>query len=59
MAGHETTSQTLSYTLWELARNPDKQSRLREELIDYGGRDPSYDDFMNKLPYLDAVCRES
>lgn len=58
MAGHETTSQTLSYTLWELARNPDKQARLREEIRQYKGGDPGYDDF-SKLPYLDAVCRET
>ena len=32
LAGHETTSNSLSWTLMELARHPDMQSRLRAEI---------------------------
>jgi len=58
MAGHETTSQTLSFTLWELARNPVVQDRLREELAPLRNHELSPDE-VTKYPYLDAVCKES
>ncbi|KAH0830184.1 cytochrome P450 [Lanmaoa asiatica] len=57
VAGSETTGQSLAYAIWELARHPDIQSRLREEVVSYLGS-PSYDDLQTKLPYLDAVTRE-
>ena len=43
----------------ELARNPDKQDRLREEVTKFQGTDPTYDDFINGFPYLDSVIREA
>lgn len=59
MAGFETTSQTLSFTLWELAKHPEKQARLRQEILDFGPHEPTYDDLQaEKLPYLDAVTKE-
>jgi hypothetical protein len=47
------------WALIELARNPDKQDKLREELLAFGG-DPSWDDLTSaeKLPYLDWVVHE-
>ncbi|KAH9941758.1 cytochrome P450 [Epithele typhae] len=56
MVGHETTAGSLAFTLLELARHPDVQSRLREE-IRSTGRDLSYDD-VQRLPFLDAVVKE-
>ncbi|OJA16742.1 hypothetical protein AZE42_09317 [Rhizopogon vesiculosus] len=56
-AGSETSSQTLGYALWELAKDPKRQSQLREECLAYSGH-LSYDDSQTKLPYLDAVIRE-
>ncbi|KZV76320.1 cytochrome P450 [Peniophora sp. CONT] len=32
LAGHDTTSSTLTFWLWELARHPDWQSRVRDEV---------------------------
>lgn len=64
VAGHETTSGTVNYTLHELTKRPDIQAKLRKELADFraenGGREPNFDEFMNgaKLPYLDAVMKE-
>lgn len=56
MVGHETTAGSLSFTLLELARRPEVQERLRDE-IRRVGRDLSYDD-IQRLEYLDAVVKE-
>ncbi|KAI0642733.1 cytochrome P450 [Trametes meyenii] len=56
MVGHETTAGSLSFTLLELARQPEVQQRLRDE-IRRVGRDLSYDD-IQRLEYLDAVVKE-
>ncbi|KAJ7449144.1 cytochrome P450 [Mycena galericulata] len=56
MVGHETTAGSLNFTLWELARQPAIQDRLRAEVLSYG-RDLSYDD-IQKLEFLDAVVKE-
>ena len=34
LAGHETTSSTLSFLLYELARHPKYQERMRQEIRD-------------------------
>ena len=57
MVGHETTAGALNFAIWELARNPEMQARLRTEVIE-SGRDLSYDD-IQKLEYLDAVTKEA
>ncbi|THH16792.1 hypothetical protein EW146_g3914 [Bondarzewia mesenterica] len=44
VAGFESTTTTLGFTIWELARQPDAQRRLREELATISG-EPTYDDF--------------
>ncbi|KAI8976580.1 cytochrome P450 [Trametes punicea] len=56
MVGHETTAGTLSFTLLELARHPDIQQRLREEIRTLG-RELRYDD-VQRLEFLDAVVKE-
>lgn len=56
MVGHETTAGSISFTLLDLARHPEKQRKLREEVRSYG-RDLSYDD-VQRLEYLDAVVKE-
>ena len=60
VAGYETTSSALAFTLWALAQNPDIQSKLHEEVRAIAN-EPTYDDFVdpNRLPYLDAVCKEA
>ncbi len=57
----DTTSNALSRILHLLSQNPDAQQRLRAELLEAtngGTTDLGYDD-LTKLPYLDAVCRET
>ena len=56
MVGHETTAGSLAFTLLELARKPEIQQRLRDE-IRAVGRDLSYDD-IQRLQFLDAVVKE-
>jgi cytochrome P450 family 12 len=60
MAGVDTTSSAYQTTLYCLAKNPEKQQRLRDELIKIL---PSKDDRMTvdnmrNLPYLRAVIKE-
>ena len=61
LAGMDTTSNALSRILQLLAQHPDVQEKLRAEISEAQGGDGSdipYDDLV-KLPYLDAVCRET
>ncbi|KAG6375251.1 cytochrome P450 [Boletus reticuloceps] len=59
LAGYETTSISVTWALIELSRNPDIQTKLRNELIELGPADPTYDQLSNGLPYLDAVVHET
>ncbi|KAI6040734.1 cytochrome P450 [Pisolithus marmoratus] len=58
LAGYETTSISLTWALLELARNPDVQTKLREELLAFPG-EANYDQLSNRLRYLDAVVHET
>lgn len=58
--GYNTTSISLTWALIELAKNQSFQTKLREELA-YQYRnegDPTFDQFTNNLPYLDAMVHE-
>ncbi|MEO7000898.1 MAG: cytochrome P450 [Ktedonobacterales bacterium] len=58
-AGHETTSNALTWTFYLLDQYPDVRRRLVAELASVlGGRTPRVDDLPN-LPYLDWVITES
>ncbi|KAF8436030.1 cytochrome P450 [Boletus edulis BED1] len=59
IAGYETTAISATWALIELSRNPDIQTKLRNELIELGPADPTYDQLSNGLPYLDAVVHET
>ena len=57
----DTTSNALSRVFQLLAQHPDVQTKLRAEIVEAQGGDGSdiaHDDLL-KLPYLDAVCRET
>jgi hypothetical protein len=58
MTGHEATTLTLGFSIWEISRNPDIQQRLRAELQSFSA-EPTYDDYLSKLPYLDAILKET
>lgn len=55
IAGHETTAAVLTWTFYELFRNPSLLSKVRKELDEVlNGREPTYDD-ISKLS-LTRLC---
>ncbi|KAL6076415.1 Cytochrome P450 4V2, variant 2 [Balamuthia mandrillaris] len=60
-AGHETTSISLSWTLYLLAKHPKVEEKLMQEIDNVLGATrgiPHYDD-LPKLEYLESVLQES
>lgn len=59
IAGHETTSGLLSFTLYQLLKHPEVLARATEEVDRVlGGARPTFE-HVRKLTYLDQVLRES
>ena len=58
MAAHDTVTITLTTMMYELARNPAWQRRVREESVAFGPGAPGFDD-LDAFPTLDLVMRES
>ena len=59
LAGHETTSHALTWTLYLLSQNPRAERALHDELDQVlGDRDPTYED-LARLPYAEQVIHES
>lgn len=58
IAGHETTSTAITWTLFGLSVNLQAQRKLREELLTLNTDSPTMDDFKT-LKYLDMVVREA
>ncbi|EJU05201.1 cytochrome P450 [Dacryopinax primogenitus] len=59
IAGHETTSGLLSYTLFHLLSNPSTYSKLQAEVDAIVGKDALQLAHVPKLEYTQAVLRES
>lgn len=58
LAGHDTTSTTLCYSLWALGRNPEIQDRVHAEVSALGDRELTTDD-VGKLTYTVWVLHEA
>ncbi|TKR78194.1 hypothetical protein L596_019044 [Steinernema carpocapsae] len=59
LAGYDTTANTLAFAAHSLALNPDVQKKVQEEIDDVcPDSEVSYGQ-LNRLRYLDAVCKES
>ncbi|KAJ6580333.1 cytochrome P450 [Mycena sp. CBHHK59/15] len=58
LAGYETTSVSLTWALIELAKHQDKQDKLRKDITRFSGVDPTWDQLVSDLPYLDATVNE-
>ncbi|KAI0157150.1 bifunctional P-450:NADPH-P450 reductase [Hypoxylon sp. FL1284] len=59
IAGHETTSGTLSYAMYRLLKNPDCYRKVQQEVDEVIGKGPITVQHMQKLPYITAVIREA
>jgi cytochrome P450 len=58
-AGHDTSTSTVTFALWELAHHPGALERLCEEQDRVlGGEPPTIDQMERELPYLDMVVDE-
>ncbi|KAF7796927.1 hypothetical protein EIP86_008112 [Pleurotus ostreatoroseus] len=58
VAGHETTSASVTWALFALATHPLVQSKLRSELLQVRTNNPTMEE-LNALTYLDATIRET
>ncbi|KAI0738944.1 bifunctional P-450:NADPH-P450 reductase [Daedaleopsis nitida] len=59
VAGHETTSGLLTFTLYYLAKNPEAMRKAREEVDEVIGEEQIRVDHIGKLKYISACLRES
>jgi cytochrome P450 len=59
LAGHETTATSLSWTIKLLVENPDVLAKAEEEIDSVVGDEPMAEAHSTRLPYVDAVIRES
>jgi cytochrome P450 len=58
-AGHDTSTSTLTFMMYELARRPDVIEKLQEEQDRVlGGRAPGIEELEREMPYLDQVLDE-
>ncbi|XP_047118509.1 cytochrome P450 6k1-like [Schistocerca piceifrons] len=62
LGGFETSSGTVSFCLYELARHLDIQKKLQEEIDEVMKKtkgDVTYEDLMTQMPYLEKVVNET
>ncbi|KAH8799804.1 cytochrome P450 [Xylogone sp. PMI_703] len=59
IAGHETTSGTLSFLFYNLLKNPDCYYKLQKEVDDVVGKEPLNMEHLKNLPYVNACLRET
>ncbi|KAI0198880.1 bifunctional P-450:NADPH-P450 reductase [Astrocystis sublimbata] len=59
IAGHETTSGTLSFAFYLLLKNPHAYQKIQKEVDEVLGKGPITVEHMAKLPYITAVLRET
>ncbi len=59
IAGHDTSTALLSWTLYLLVTHPDILARVQSEVDTVVGMDPPKDTHGRKLPFLDCVLKET
>jgi cytochrome P450 len=58
-AGHETTANAMTFTLYLLAKHPDEQQKLRDEICTVLGANDPAPDMLDRLPRTRWVLYES
>ncbi|KAG8882510.1 hypothetical protein FRB97_008136 [Tulasnella sp. 331] len=62
LANQDDAADILAMAVYTLSRDKDAQERLRNELLSFSassqGAEPTYDDYLNRLPFLDACIKE-
>ncbi|KAK0200256.1 fatty acid hydroxylase [Desarmillaria ectypa] len=59
IAGHETTSGVLCFVIYHLLKYPDVMRKLQKEVDEILGDEPAQLGDFSKMPYLNAVLRET
>lgn len=59
IAGHETTGGMLSFAMYHLLKDPETLAKARAEVDAVVGANPITADHITRLPYLNAVLRET
>jgi len=59
IAGHETTSGLLSFSFYQLLKNPETYEKAQQEVDRVVGTGPITVDHLSKLSYLSAILRET
>jgi cytochrome P450 len=59
LAGHETTAATMSWAWYLLARNPDAEARVLDEVDQVLGGRPATDEDVPRLRYTECVVKET
>ena len=57
LAGHETTATAIAWALYWVHRHPEIKTKLEAEIASLGANPDPME--IAKLPYLDAVCKET
>jgi cytochrome P450 family 6 len=59
VAGIETSSVTISYTLFELAKQPSLQKKVRDEIANVIGKENLTYEHISEMKYLNQVVSET
>jgi len=59
LAGYDTSANCLSYCIYLLAKNPEEQEKVIEEVDRNSGSEPLTHDDLEKFPYVQAVIDEA
>ena len=59
LAGHETTSLSIVFSLWLLAEHPEIQDKVRQQVLQITGKDRVQPKHRRKLTVVENVIREA
>jgi cytochrome P450 len=59
IAGHETSANALTFTLYLLGRNPEIQQKVSDEILEIEAQTENVTEQLQKMTYLNAVINEA